>query len=75
VLLYATWATFRTSVMFDSRSIQPSQTLLWIPQAVMPAGFLLLALAFLQSAATSLLQALGRLPLPRPAAHQELLSE
>lgn len=68
VLLYATWATFRTSVTFDSRSIQPSQTLLWIPQVAMPLGFALLLLAFLHSSAMSLLQALGRLPLSRPSA-------
>jgi len=66
VLLYATWATFRTSLMFDSRSIQPSQTLLWIPQVVMPVGFALLLLAFLHSSLISLLQALGRLPCAVP---------
>ena len=68
VLLYASWATFRTSVAFDSRSIQPSQTLLWLPQIAMPAGFALLLLAFLHSAAVSLLQALGRLPVAGPSA-------
>ncbi len=67
MLLYATWATFRTSLMFDSRSIQPSQTLLWIPQVVMPVGFALLLLAFLHSSLISLLQALGRLPCTAPA--------
>ncbi len=62
VLLYATWSTFRTSLAFDSRSIQPSQTLLWVPQVVMPVGLALLTVAFLHSAVTSFLQAAGRLP-------------
>lgn len=71
VLLYATWSTLRTSLAFDSRSIQPSQTLLWIPQAAMPLGLALLLLAFLHSAVTALLQASGRLPLPRAGAARE----
>ena len=66
VLLYATWSTFRASLAFESRSIQPSQTPLWLPQVLMPAGFGVLLLAFLHTSVTSLLQALGRLPLPTP---------
>lgn len=65
ILVHATWATFQTSFAFDSRSIQPSQTLLWIPQAIMPLGLGVLFLGFLFTACTSALQAWGRLPLPR----------
>lgn len=68
VLVYATWATFRASLQFGSVSIQPSQTPLAIPQAIMPLGLALLTLAFLHSGVTSMLQAFGRLPLPIPAA-------
>lgn len=63
VLVYATWSTFRASVQFSAVSIQPSQTLLAIPQSIMPIGLALLTAAFLHSGVTSLLQALGRLPL------------
>ena len=55
-----------SSASTNSRSIQPSQTLLWIPQVVMPVGFALLLLAFLHSSLISLLQALGRLPCAIP---------
>lgn len=65
VLVYATWATFQTSFAFDSRSIQPSQTLLWIPQLIMPVGLGVLFLGFMLSACTCALQAFGRLPLPQ----------
>lgn len=75
VLVYATWATFRSSMMFSSVSIQPSQTLLAIPQVIMPTGLLLLALAFMHSAITAILQALGRLPIAVPAPTQPVLSE
>jgi TRAP-type C4-dicarboxylate transport system permease small subunit len=75
VLVYATWATFRTSLAFESRSLQPSQTLLWMPQVVMPVGLAVLGLAFLQTAATSLLAALGRLPLPTGAVPAVPLAE
>jgi len=70
VLLYATWATFRGSVAFDTLSIQQSQTPLYLPQAIMPVGFALLVAAFLHSTVTSLLQALGRLPIAAIAAPQ-----
>jgi len=63
VLLYATWATFRTSMEFNALSIQYSQTRLCIPQAIMPVGFALLLLAFVHSGITSLLQAMGYLPI------------
>jgi len=62
ILVYATWSTFRASVQFSAVSIQPSQTLLAIPQSIMPIGLALLTVAFLHSAITLLLQALGRLP-------------
>ena len=64
VLVYATWATFQTSFSFDSRSIQPSQTLLWIPQVIMPLGLGVLFLGFLLTACTCAMQAWGRLPQP-----------
>lgn len=47
VLLDATWELLAVSLKFGSRSIQPSQTPLWIPQLALPAGFALLALAYL----------------------------
>jgi TRAP-type C4-dicarboxylate transport system permease small subunit len=62
ILVYATWSTFRASVQFSAVSIQPSQTLLAIPQSIMPIGLSVLTIAFLHSGITSLLQALGRLP-------------
>jgi len=75
VLLYATWATFKTSMEFNALSIQYSQTRLWIPQAIMPVGFALLLLAFVHSAISSLLQAVGYLPIvasiiPQQASHE-----
>ena len=75
VLLYATWETFRGSVTFETLSIQPSQTPLYLPQAIMPAGFALLLLAFVHSGVTSLLQALGRIPVaesnaPQPTSYE-----
>lgn len=63
ILADATWSTFRTSIMFGSMSIQPSQTLLAIPQAIMPAGLAVLTVAFAHSGITAILRALGRLPL------------
>ena len=71
VLLYATWATFRASVEFNSLSIQSSQTPLWLPQAIMPVGFALLLAAFVHSGITSLLQAMGRLPIAASTAPQK----
>ena len=75
VLVYATWATFRTSILFSSVSIQPSQTLLAIPQAIMPIGLGLLAIGFIQSGITSFLQAFGRLPIAEPGITQLSLYE
>lgn len=49
VMADATWGTVAVSWMFDSRSIQPSQTPLYLPQAVMPAGFALLGLGYLEA--------------------------
>lgn len=68
ILVYATWSTFRASVQFSAVSIQPSQTLLAIPQSIMPIGLALLTIAFLHSGITGLLQALGQLPLPTASA-------
>ena len=67
VLLFATWSTFAGSLQFGSVSIQPSQTPLAVPQAIMPIGFALLTIAFLHSGITSMLQAFGRLPLAEAA--------
>jgi len=75
VLLYATWATFRASVEFNSLSIQSSQTPLWLPQAIMPVGFALLLAAFVHSGITSLLQAMGRLPIAASTAPQKTAHE
>ncbi len=75
VLVYATWSTFKASLQFGSVSIQPSQTPLAIPQAIMPFGLALLTLAFLHSGVTALLQALGHLPLPTAAAPAPALHE
>jgi TRAP-type C4-dicarboxylate transport system permease small subunit len=71
VLLYATWATFRTSVEFNAVSIQPSQTPLYLPQVIMPIGFALLLAAFVHSGITSLLQAMGRLPIAASTSPQQ----
>jgi TRAP-type C4-dicarboxylate transport system permease small subunit len=51
VSLVLAWATLRlalTSFDYGSVSLQPSQTPLAIPQAVLPLGFTLLALAFVE---------------------------
>jgi len=71
VLVYATGETFRASLLFNTTSLQPSQTPLYLPQIVMPVGLAVLTFAFVHSAVTSLLQALGRLPLPAAAAPQQ----
>lgn len=59
VMADATWGTLSLSWLFDSRSIQPSQTPLWIPQAVMPAGFALLGLGYLENGLRNLVLLLG----------------
>ena len=50
VLCWATGKLAWTSFQFDSRSIEMSQTPLAWPQALMPLGFALLALAFAEAA-------------------------
>lgn len=50
VLCWATGKLAWTSFQFDSRSIEMSQTPLAWPQALMPLGFALLALAFIETA-------------------------
>ncbi len=53
VSLVLAWASLRlalTSLDYGSVSLQPSQTPLAIPQAVVPLGFALLALAFVERA-------------------------
>lgn len=64
VLVHATWNTVQVSLQFGSVSLQPSQTPLALPQAIMPLGFLMLGAAFLHGAITDLLQALGVVALP-----------
>jgi len=44
ILLYAIWQTFSLSLLFQSRSIQPSRTLLAYPQGVVMACIALLCL-------------------------------
>lgn len=63
VSLVLGWASLRlalTSLDYGSVSLQPSQTPLAIPQAVVPLGFALLALAFLERALVAV--AAGRAP-------------
>jgi len=43
---YAGYQTLSLSILFQSTSSYTSQTPLWIPQAVLPVGFGLLALSF-----------------------------
>lgn len=47
ILFYAVWQTFSASVLFNSRSIQPSRTLLAFPQAGVTIGIGLLCLVSL----------------------------
>ncbi|CAH1692961.1 TRAP-type C4-dicarboxylate transport system permease small subunit [Hyphomicrobiales bacterium] len=48
ILLWSCWQTFHLSWLFGTRSIQPSQTPLYLPQVIMPVGFLMLVLAYLE---------------------------
>lgn len=48
IFVYACWKTFMLSYAFESRSIQPSRTVLWIPQIILPVGFAVLTLAYLE---------------------------
>ncbi|MBS7700565.1 MULTISPECIES: TRAP transporter small permease [unclassified Chelatococcus] len=48
ILLWSCWQTFHLSWLFGTRSIQPSQTPLYLPQAIMPVGFLMLVFAYLE---------------------------
>lgn len=50
ILCWATGKLAWTSFQFDTRSIEMSQTPLAWPQSLMPIGFALLALAFLETA-------------------------
>ncbi|MCD8140146.1 MAG: TRAP transporter small permease [Planctomycetaceae bacterium] len=47
ILLYAIWQTFSASLLFTSRSIQPSRTLLAYPQGAVVGGIALLFLVSL----------------------------
>ena len=66
ILLEATWDTFYSSILFETTSMQYSQTPLYFPQVVMPLGFALLAVAFLHTALMQWRAARGRGPLPVP---------
>jgi len=74
VLIYATWSMTKASFDFNALSIQPSQTRLFLPQAVMPVGLSLLLVGFVQSGIASLLQAMGHMPVasktPQEAFHE-----
>lgn len=70
VLVYATWSMTKASFEFNALSIQPSQTRLFLPQGVMPIGLSLLLIGFIQSAVSSLLQAIGHMPIVRTAAQE-----
>lgn len=64
ILLDATADTFYSSVLFGTTSMQYSETPLYLPQVIMPVGFVLLTIAFLHTAAMQLRAACGRGPLP-----------
>ncbi|HYG45841.1 MAG TPA: TRAP transporter small permease [Bordetella sp.] len=66
ILLEATWDTFYSSVLFETTSMQYSETPLYLPQVVMPVGFAMLAIAFLHTALMQWRAACGRGPLPMP---------
>ena len=66
VVTYEVAMLTRISIQFDSVSIQPSATPLWIPQVIMPIGMGALSLLFLSEA----VQTLTRLLSPSAAAHR-----
>jgi len=62
VLAYATWQLLSINWLFGSVSLQPSRTPIWIPQMVMPIGFVLLAIAYLERFLLALLHLTGHVP-------------
>src|SRR5690606_19851887 len=48
LLTYATYRLVAMNFRFGTVSIQPSATPMWIPQAILPIGFGLLCLVYLQ---------------------------
>ncbi|WP_170940390.1 TRAP transporter small permease [Bordetella genomosp. 7] len=66
ILLEATWHTFYSSVLFETTSMQYSETPLYLPQVIMPVGFALLTLAFLHTAFAQWRAACGLAPVPQP---------
>jgi TRAP-type transport system small permease protein len=66
VVTYEVAMLTRVSIQFQSVSIQPSATSLWIPQAIMPVGMGALSLLFLNEA----VQTLNRLLSGGRAAHK-----
>jgi len=55
VLAWGSWQTVAVSIAFGTRSPQQSETLLWLPQIMMPIGMAVLALCFLELAVRALL--------------------
>ena len=62
ILVQATFTMWKTTWMFGSVSLQPSQTPLYLPQIIMPLGFGLLALGYLERMITAALRLSGQLP-------------
>lgn len=62
ILTQATYTMWHTSWMFGSVSLQPSQTPLYIPQMIMPLGFVLLSLGYLERLVAAVLRLTGQLP-------------
>lgn len=62
ILTQATFTMWHTNWMFNSVSLQPSQTPLYIPQLIMPLGFGLLALGYLERLVAAILRLTGQLP-------------
>ena len=61
-LVYATWQLLSINWIFNSSSLQPSRTPLWVPQSIMPVGFALLCLAYLERLLAAILRLSGHIP-------------
>jgi len=62
ILVQATFTMWHTNWLFGSVSLQPSQTPLYIPQLIMPIGFGLLSLGYLERLIAAVLRLTGHLP-------------
>lgn len=62
ILVNATWTLVSVSWMFNSVSLQPSQTPLYVPEAIVPTGFVLLCLGYLERMLSCALRLAGVLP-------------